>query len=71
MKYEFGVAKKHHFSGAGVEDLGTERFSTYTDALAYASQEDECHPTIYIIIDNKYAFFVSHMQKAVFFLLVM
>ena len=63
MKYEFGVAKKYHFSGAGVEDLESERFSTYEEAFAYASEEDECVPTIYIIVDEKYAFLCKPYAK--------
>ena len=63
MKYEFGVATKYHFSGARVENLESKRFSTYEEALKYASQKNECIPTIYIIIDEKYAFYCKPYAK--------
>ena len=57
MKYEFGVASLYHMAGAGVEYIGKERFPDYASAKAYADQEEESMPTIYIIIDEKYAFY--------------
>ena len=57
MKYEFGVASLYHMAGAGIEYLGEERFPDYASAKSYADQEEECMPTIYIIIDEKYAFY--------------
>ena len=57
MKYAFGVAEKYHFAGAGVEDLGKTRYPDYASAKAYADTVDDCLPTIYIIIDDKYAFY--------------
>lgn len=57
MKYSFGVACAYHMAGAGVDHIGKMRFPTYASAKAYADKEDECMPTIYIIIDDKYAFF--------------
>lgn len=57
MKYEFGIASLYHMAGAGIEYIGKERFSDYASAKAYADQEEECMPTIYIIIDGKYAFY--------------
>lgn len=57
MKYEFGVASCYHMAGAGVEYIGEERFPDYASAKACADQEEECMPTIYIIIDGKYAFY--------------
>ena len=64
MKYEFGVARSHHCSGTGVDALGSERFPTYEKAWEYARQEDECRPTIYIIIDEKYVFYCTPYAKS-------
>ena len=57
MKYEFAVASLYHMSGAGPEHIGSLRFATYAEAQAFADDLDECIPTIYIIIDDKYAFY--------------
>lgn len=65
MKYEFGVASVYHMAGAGVEDIGELRFPTYATAKAYADEEDECMPTIYIIIDDKYAFYCEPYANGV------
>ena len=65
MKYEFGVAKQYHMAGADVDHLGDERFPDYATAKLYADQEDECQPTIYIIIDNKYAFYCEPYASCV------
>lgn len=57
MKIEFGVAVKPHFSGADVENLLSKRFPTYDDAQAFADDfATVCMPTIYVIVDNEYAF---------------
>jgi hypothetical protein len=58
MLIEFGVAACTHSSGADVKYLLKERFSTYDEAHQYAeSYHDICMPTIYVIVDNKYAFY--------------
>lgn len=55
MKYEFGVASLTHFSGAGPEHLGKERFADYDSAKAWADNFNDCYPTVYVIVDG-YAF---------------
>lgn len=57
MKYSFGVACAYHMAGAGVDHIGKMRFPNYASAKAYADTVDDCQPTIYIIIDGKYAFY--------------
>ena len=57
MKYEFGVACTYHMAGGKVSDIGKGRFPNYASAKAHADKQDDCDPTIYIIIDDKYAFF--------------
>ena len=65
MKIEFGVAVCPHFSGADVKYLLKERFSTYDEANQYAeSYHDICMPTIYVIVDNKYAFYCERSAVA-------
>lgn len=57
MKIEFAVAVQYHFTGATPDHLTKERFATYDDADAFAEQyRDECAPTIYVIVNNKYVF---------------
>lgn len=57
MNITFGVAVKYHFSGANAEDLLPNRFTTYDDANQYANKyRDECEPSIFVILDEKYAF---------------
>jgi hypothetical protein len=56
MKYEFGVASLTHFSGAGPEYMGKERFTDYDSAKEWATNNIyDCWPTIYVIVDG-YAF---------------
>lgn len=56
MKYEFGVASLVHFSGAGPEHMGKERFVDYDSAKTWAINNIwGCDPSIYVII-NGYAF---------------
>ncbi len=57
MKYEFAVAYAYHMSGGKVEDIDSRRFADYDSAEEYAHSFDDCHPTIYIIIDDKYVFY--------------
>ena len=58
MKYEFGVAWTYHCSGADAKYLGQERFETYEDAKDWACENIwDCTPTIYLIVNDKYAFY--------------
>lgn len=57
MKYEFGVACQYHCAGAGIDCIGELRFPDYASAKDYADKEDECIPTIYIIINDRYVFY--------------
>lgn len=59
MKIEFGVASCGHMAGAGVNHLDDKRFKDYDSAKDYADEMNifwECLSTIYLIIDEKYAF---------------
>ena len=63
MKYEFAVAHAYHMSGGRVEDIDNMRFLNYKEAEDYARTFLEyCHPTIYIIIDNKYVFYCHYSE---------
>ena len=63
MKYEFAVAHAYHMSGAKVADIDSMRFSNYREAQEYARTFLEyCEPTIYIIIDDKYAFYCQYSE---------
>jgi hypothetical protein len=67
MKIEFGVAACTHSSGADVKYLLKERFSTYDEANQYAeSYHDICMPTIYIIVDNKYALIIMYSSSYIY-----
>lgn len=58
MKYQFAVAIQYHCIGAGPDRITKERFDDYDSADAFADKyRDECEPTIYIIIDEKYVFY--------------
>ena len=53
----FGIAVQNHMAGAGVDKLLPERFSTYDEANHFAGQyRTECDPTIYVILNEEYAF---------------
>lgn len=65
MKYEFAVACACHCSGAGIQYIGKERFSTHKAAQNYADKIDDCIPTIYIIIDDKYVFYCHPYHPSV------
>jgi hypothetical protein len=64
MKYEFGVAELYHCAGAGIDYLGEERYPDYASAKAYADTVDDCRPTIYIIINDRYAFYCEPYHVA-------
>ena len=58
MKYQFAVAVEYHCIGADPDHIRKERFDDYDSANAFAENyRDECEPTIYIIIDEKYVFY--------------
>lgn len=58
MDFQFGVAYLYHMGGAGPEHIDHRRFKDYDSAQKYAhTKEDECAPTIYLIVNNKYAFY--------------
>jgi hypothetical protein len=56
MKCEFGIAYKPHHSGASANDLTERRFPTFRQANKAAHSYDDCFPSIYLIIDDKYVF---------------
>lgn len=57
MKINFGVAAVYHCAGAPVENLFPERFEDYDSALHYGQEmEPDCIPSVYVILDNAYAF---------------
>ena len=56
MKYEFAVAAASHMNDAPPEYIGKKRFADYRSAKDFANTYDDCNPTIYIIIDDKYVF---------------
>lgn len=62
MKYKFAVAHVYHMSGGSVKDIDDMRFPNYKEAKEYAKTFLDCDPTIYIIIDDKYAFY-CHYSK--------
>jgi hypothetical protein len=63
MKVCYGVAIKPRFSGADVEDLLPKRFITYDDAKEYSEKyQHECVPTIFLILNNKYAFYCERSK---------
>lgn len=65
MKYQFAVAVQYHFSGASPDRITKERFNDYDSANAFADTfRDECEPTIYIIIDEKYVFYCTRSAVA-------
>jgi hypothetical protein len=55
MKFEFGVAARYRGSG-DIEDLYPSRFADYDSAHEYAKTFEECFPTIFFIVDEKYVF---------------
>lgn len=58
MKYQFAVAVHYHHMGANPDHIRKERFDDYDSADAFAQNyRDECEPTIYVIIDEKYVFY--------------
>lgn len=57
MTIKYGVAYTYHMAGARPEAIDKMRFETYDEAANYAhTVDDECLPTIYLLLDNKYAF---------------
>ena len=57
MKIQFGVAIQYHCSGADPDHLTKDRFATYDEADLFAEMcRDECEPTIYVILNDKYVF---------------
>ena len=65
MDIKFGVAVAYHCAGAGPSALHENRFATYDEADQYADQyRDECEPTIYVIVDNKYVFYCKRSAVA-------
>lgn len=65
MDLKFGIAVASHMAGAGVDRMLKERFATYDEADAYAERyRDECEPTIYVIVNNKYAFYCERSAVA-------
>ena len=60
MKVEFGVAICYHCCGASPKHLTEERFTDYDSANAFAEKfREECEPTIYCIINDKYIYYCS------------
>jgi hypothetical protein len=58
MKYQFAVAVEYHCIGADPDHIREERFDDYDSADAFAQNfREECEPTIYVIIDEKYVFY--------------
>ena len=66
MKYEFGVAWVNHMASASADCLTEERFKTYDEAddWAYKNVRDG-GPTIYLIVNDKYAFYPAPFAKGV------
>ena len=59
-KIEFGVAYAYHMTGAKPKDLTEERYRSYNSAYeASFSYRDVSKPTIYLILDDNYAFDVE------------
>ncbi|MBR5314183.1 MAG: hypothetical protein IKU45_02075 [Clostridia bacterium] len=57
MNITYGVAVAYHCSGATPDCLRKERFNSYDEADKFADEfRDECEPTIYLILDEKYVF---------------
>lgn len=57
MTIQFGVAVVYHCSGASVKNLCPRRFADYDSAFHYGKEvEPNCNPTVYVILDNTYAF---------------
>lgn len=44
-------------SGGGVDDIDRERFDDYDSAFKYACSLEECMPTIYLILNDKYCYY--------------
>jgi hypothetical protein len=59
---EFGVASIYHMSGAGPQHIDNRRFKDYDSALAYANSFEDCVPTIYLIVNEKYAFYCERSR---------
>ena len=57
MKFEFRVASLYHFSGANPEYIKGPSFNNYDSAKEYSNTLDECMPTIYLVVDEKYVFY--------------
>lgn len=57
MKVELGVAYRYHMGGAGPQHIDNRRFQDYDSAQAYARTFDEGEPTIYLIVNDKYAYY--------------
>lgn len=57
MEIEFGVAYLYHMGGAKPKHIDDCRFKDYDSARAYANTFDDGEPTIYLIVNNKYAFY--------------
>jgi hypothetical protein len=65
MKYQFAVAVQYHCMGADPDRITKERFDDYDSANAFADKyREECEPTIYIIIDEKYIFYCKRSAVA-------
>lgn len=65
MKCEFGIAYKPHHSGASANDLTKERFSTYLQAVKATQSYDDCFPSIYLIVNDKYVFYFEPYNSAI------
>jgi hypothetical protein len=59
---EFGVASCHHMAGAYPKYIDHHRFKDYDSAQAYARTFKECVPTIYLIVNNRYAFYCERSK---------
>lgn len=65
MKIKFRVAVEYHRAGADAKSLLPQQFSTYDDANAFAeTYRHECEPTIFVVVDNLYAFYCERSAVA-------
>lgn len=56
MKIKFGVAYENRTFGAPYTKMDGIYFSDYKSAVDYSNGIDDCYPTIYVIIDDKYVY---------------
>lgn len=63
MEIKFGVAVVPHQNGAGLDALLDDRFDNYRSAFQYGRDiEPACGPTVYVILDEEYAFNCSNIK---------